>query len=107
MTLMFQKQTSRDLRQTLLPERPYQTDYDNYPRVKDKMMQKLTAGSISMNKQLDRRYQKKPNYLEDIPSTIASTKVASALNDKIGGKNKAINYTMMNNYQPRDDKMYN
>jgi hypothetical protein len=95
---MFQKQTSRDLRQTLLPERPFQTDYDNYPRVKEKMMQKLNSGSVSMNKQLDRRYQKKPNYFEDIPSTIASTKVASALFDKIGGKSKSINYTMMSNY---------
>ena len=44
--------------------------------------------------------------LDDIPSTIASSKVASALTDKIGGKKKAINLTVMNNYVPRDDKMY-
>ena len=32
--------------------------------------------------------------------------MASALTDKIGGKKKAINFTVMNNYVPRDDKMY-
>ena len=70
-------------------------------------MSKLTAGSVQMNKQLERKQPKTFSFLEnDIPSTIASSKVASALTDKIGGKKKAINLTVMNNYVPRDDKMY-
>ena len=93
MTLKFQQQTSRDLRKTLLPERPYQTDYDQYTKVKEKLMFNLTSGSIDMSKQLNPRPLKKSTYREELPSSINSNNVARAQADKIGGKKKSLNFT--------------
>ena len=38
--------------------------------------------------------------------SIDSLKIHSALQSKIGGKNKSLNFTRFDRYRPRDNKMY-
>lgn len=49
-TLNFEKNKSRDIKETLLPTRPFQTDYDKYVNGKEYLMKKLIGGAIEMKK---------------------------------------------------------
>ena len=49
-TLNFSRIKPRDLKETLLPERPYQVDYRNSARGKDYVMQRQGLGSVEMHK---------------------------------------------------------
>lgn len=55
--LNFRKHKGRDINETLLPVRPYQTDYDKHTHGKDYLGKKLNTGSVDMqkHKQIDAR----------------------------------------------------
>jgi len=45
-SVYFKKTTDRKIEETVLPVRPYQSDYDNYENNKNAVMQKLNRGYV-------------------------------------------------------------
>lgn len=46
----FRKHRPRDLAETLLPLKPFQTDYDKHTKGKDFLLKTLTSGSVDWRK---------------------------------------------------------
>ena len=107
-TINFTRQTKRDLKQTLFPFEGYNIDYDNHIECKDKTMKSLKNVAIQMSKSAGRvSFRSHLNIRES--QSIESHDPQRALFAKreyVNGGKKQITLSTMQNYMPRDDKMY-